>query len=298
VRYALAALLPLWCGATLLLSELRWFAPSTMADRLRPFALGGPTPSRRSTTDVALGDVARSFADTLGSAMSRCFHHTDLAGRLAQARWDTDVTMFRVRQAAHAAAALVATVLIVGSGHVPLLPAVGAVAAVPVVAHQWTERRLSRACRARSDQLLRELPSFAEQVATLLGSGWSLGGALQRVAESGSGAVARDVAEVSARIGHGIADTAALREWADRSSLPALDRLVSVLELNRMTADLGRLLAAETRTMREERHRELIAELEQRAQQVWIPVTVATLVPGSIFLAIPFLEALRLFTAP
>jgi hypothetical protein len=29
---------------------------------------------------------------------------------------------------------------------------------------------------------------------------------------------------------------------------------------------------------------------------VWIPVTVAALVPGVIFLAVPFIEALRLFS--
>jgi hypothetical protein len=35
--------------------------------------------------------------------------------------------------------------------------------------------------------------------------------------------------------------------------------------------------------------------MERRSQQVWIPVTVATLVPGVIFLSIPFIEALRQF---
>ena len=38
--------------------------------------------------------------------------------------------------------------------------------------------------------------------------------------------------------------------------------------------------------------------MERRGQQVWIPVTVAALVPGAIFLAIPFIEALRLFAGP
>jgi hypothetical protein len=28
---------------------------------------------------------------------------------------------------------------------------------------------------------------------------------------------------------------------------------------------------------------------------VWIPVTVAALVPGVVFLAVPFIDALRLF---
>ena len=37
-------------------------------------------------------------------------------------------------------------------------------------------------------------------------------------------------------------------------------------------------------------------QIERRSQQVWIPVTVAALVPGAIFIAIPFLEALRVFS--
>ena len=36
--------------------------------------------------------------------------------------------------------------------------------------------------------------------------------------------------------------------------------------------------------------------MEKRSQQVWIPVTVATLIPGVIFLSIPFIEALSLFS--
>jgi hypothetical protein len=55
-------------------------------------------------------------------------------------------------------------------------------------------------------------------------------------------------------------------------------------------------VADEARSIRREVHRQLIEEIERRAQQVWIPVTVATLVPGAVLLAVPFLEALRLFS--
>ena len=37
--------------------------------------------------------------------------------------------------------------------------------------------------------------------------------------------------------------------------------------------------------------------IERRSQQVWIPVTVATLLPGVLFLAVPFVEAMSLFTS-
>jgi hypothetical protein len=62
----------------------------------------------------------------------------------------------------------------------------------------------------------------------------------------------------------------------------ALHRLVGVLALNRQSGDLGRLIGEEARVIRRDVHRELIETIERRGQQVWIPVTVAALVPGVI----------------
>jgi hypothetical protein len=76
----------------------------------------------------------------------------------------------------------------------------------------------------------------------------------------------------------------------------AVDRLVSVLTLHSEAADLGRLVSSEARQARRDLHRRTVETIERRAQQVWIPVTVATLVPGAILLAVPFLSALRLFS--
>jgi hypothetical protein len=73
-------------------------------------------------------------------------------------------------------------------------------------------------------------------------------------------------------------------------------RLVRVLALDRAATDLGRIIAEEARTTRREAQRRLVETLDRRAQQVWVPVTVATLVPGVLFLAVPFFEAMRLFT--
>jgi hypothetical protein len=75
----------------------------------------------------------------------------------------------------------------------------------------------------------------------------------------------------------------------------ALDRLVAVIALNVDASDLGRLVSDEARAIRRDVQRDLVQIMERRGQQVWVPVTVATLVPGVIFLAIPFVEALRLF---
>jgi hypothetical protein len=68
-----------------------------------------------------------------------------------------------------------------------------------------------------------------------------------------------------------------------------------VLALNGEAGDLGRLISEEARAVRREVHRSLAADLDRRSQQVWIPVTVATLIPGTLLLAIPFLAAMRLY---
>jgi len=93
-----------------------------------------------------------------------------------------------------------------------------------------------------------------------------------------------------------ICSFAALREFAEIAAVPALDRLVSVLALNREASDLGALISNEARLSRREVHRDLIELLERRGQTVWIPVTVATLLPGVIFMAVPFVDAMRQIT--
>jgi hypothetical protein len=76
-----------------------------------------------------------------------------------------------------------------------------------------------------------------------------------------------------------------------------VEQLVRILVLHHATSDLGRLVGHEAAQIRRDAHRRLVTEVERRNQQVWIPVTVAALVPGVLFLAIPFVDALRAFGA-
>ena len=81
------------------------------------------------------------------------------------------------------------------------------------------------------------------------------------------------------------------------ADVEALHRLLPVLALNREASDLGRLLSEEARAIRRDLQRRLVETAERRGQQVWIPVTIAALLPGVVFIAIPFLEALSLFSS-
>jgi len=136
----------------------------------------------------------------------------------------------------------------------------------------------------------------SEQLAMLVSAGFSLGASLNRLATRGQGVCAEDLRRVTGRVRQGLSEGEALREWVAVARVPALDRLIPVLALDREASDLGRLITGEARAIRRDVQREVIETMERRSQQVWVPVTVATLVPGVVFMAIPFIEALRLFS--
>jgi type II secretory pathway component PulF len=171
-----------------------------------------------------------------------------------------------------------------------------AVAAGPLLAFLIVEQRLARASERWQRTVSQELPVVSEQLAMLLNAGYSLGAAIARLGGRGRGCCAHDLRTVANRIRQGVGEGPALREWADVVRVDGLDRLVAVVALNRETADLGRLVSTEARQSRRDLQRHTTEVMERRAQQVWVPVTVATLVPGVILLAVPFLAALRMFS--
>lgn len=302
VRLAVLCGLAVWVGATLVLSQLRWFSRPPLVDRLRPYSPAGMAgPGRRNAilSVDSFRDVVRPLARSLGERLARLFGVSEELGtRLERIHSADDVTAFRVRQlgwsvAGFGAGALLAIVL-----RPPSPVALLFILSGPLLGFLVPEQQVAAASDAWRRRLTLELPVVAEQLAMLLSAGYSLGAALNRLASRGSGNVSRDLARVCGRIRQGLTEVEALREWAEVAQVEALHRLLPILGLNREAADLGRLISEEARSIRKDTQRRLIETAERRAQQVWIPVTVAALVPGVIFLAVPFLEALRLFSNP
>ena len=157
-------------------------------------------------------------------------------------------------------------------------------------------RDRARLDERRRTQVLHELPVVAEQLAMHLSAGYSLSASVARLGRRSSGACAEDLRVAARRIRGGASEVSALREWAELSKVEAVSRLVGVLALNQEAGDLGTLIGMEARSIRREVHRELMETIERREQMVWIPVTVATLVPGVVFLVVPFIHALSRFT--
>ena len=301
-----------WAGGALVLGELRWCARAPLAERLRPYvavgpAVGGSASRRYEATRAGAAasplsvesfrDLLGPLAERAGAQIARAFGvHEEAALRLARIHSPLDVAAFRMRQLGYAVAAGAVAVPLAVALRLPPLLVVFVAGGAPLLAFLVAEQQLASASKQRQRRLLLELPVVSEQLAMLTGAGYSLGAALHRIAARGSGVCASDLRRVTGRVRQGLPSDAALREWAEVARVPALDRLVAVLALNRTTGDLGRLVSDEARAIRQEVQREAVVIMERRAQQVWVPVTVATLVPGVIFLSVPFVEALRLFS--
>ena len=287
-----------WCGATLVLSERRWFSRRRLDDRLRPYVPGG---QQGVTNDGVLSvnsfrEVIAPLATAAGERLGRLFGvDEDLATRLTRIHSPLDPTAVRVRQLIWVGATFgLATALAIALRPPPFL-GLGLVLGGPLLTFLLMERRLIGKSARWQRRLFLELPVVGEQIAMLLSAGFALGAALDRISERGNGACAQDLARVGQRVRQGLSVTDALREWAELADVAGVERLVGVLALNRDTGDLGHLIADEARAIRREAQRQLTADLDRRTQQVWIPVTVATLVPGTLFIAVPFLQAMRLF---
>jgi tight adherence protein C len=297
-RAVLGAGLLVWVGATLLLAGTRRFSRPSLADRLRPFHAGAERSARSGLVSVeSVRDVVGPLARTMGDRVAALFGVTEqLELRLRRVHSPLDVTAFRTRQLAWGGIGLLAGLLIAVSG-VPLALGLLGIAGGPLLAFLVLEQRLAQASERWQQTVAQELPIISEQIAMLLNAGYSLGAAVSRVAGRGQGCCVQDLRRVTNRIRQGVGEGPALREWSEVVRVDALDRLVAVLALNRETADLGRLVSTEARQSRRDLQRRTTEVMERRAQQVWVPVTVATLVPGVILLAVPFLAALRLFSS-
>ena len=300
MRAAILAGVLTWMGATLLLAHARWFARRPLADRLRLYTPHAAPPSARAglLSFDSFRDLIGPLARSCGERLSRLFGISeDLSTRLARINSPYDVTALRVRQFGAALGALAVGGVVLVATRPPVIIGVLLLLGPPLLAFLVMEQHVAALSAARQRRLFLELPVVSEQLAMLLSAGYSLGAALNRIAARGRGHCAEDLRSVTSRLHQGLTEADALREWAALARVDALDRLVAVLALNSEAADLGRLVSEEARSIRRDVQRKVIETMERRSQSVWIPVTIATLVPGVILLAIPFAQALRLFTS-
>ena len=288
-----------WIGLTLVLSELVWFRRRRLAERLAPYTPGGTRSSRSGglLSVASFREVIAPLAQTVGERLASIFGvGEDLDRRLTRIHSTETASELRVRQVGWTVCgAVVATALAVAVGASPTV-SLFLIVGAPLLSFLLVEQQIATASARWQERLEAELPVVAEQMAMLLGAGYSLSAAIVRLAERGNGACSQDFVRIHQRIRQGIATEDALREWAVIADVAAVHRLAGVLAFDRAAGDLGRLISDEARAIRRESQRRMIERIERRNQQVWIPVTVATLLPGVVLLAVPFIDALSAFS--
>lgn len=284
-------------GTVLILGELPWFRHRPLVERLRPYSRHARASAPSAGPGAPLRQVLAPLLATGGARLSRALGvDTDLSTRLERAGSDDDPVAFRLRQLTWAilagAAGAVTAIWLRPSAVISAVLLLG----LPLLGALVVEQQLSAATAARQQRRRAELPVVVEQLGMLLGAGFSLTAALARLADRGSGVIADDLTTVMRRIRQGVSESDALAEWAELTGLDAIRRLVSLLGLHSEAGDLGALISEEAHAERAEAHRDLLESIERRSQLVWVPVTVATLVPGLIFLAVPFYSAMAQVT--
>ncbi len=144
--------------------------------------------------------------------------------------------------------------------------------------------------RRSSEQDLYKLLS---QLANLLSSGYSLPAAIIRMAENAPGVWQEHLARVKVSLDHGVELPNALEQLAQRLYTHRLSRalllLASAYRNHTAFAVCERLAEQEAESV----YNRLLAEGERRLQLVWIPVAIATLVPGILLLIAPLAESFK-----
>ena len=298
-RILAACALGFFMGLTLLFSELRVFRRVGLVERLQVYTSAGRRRCGGGLLSVAtFKEVLAPLSSAMGTRFARVFRVSEeLEIRLERIHSPLTVTAFRMRQLGWSTAALVVGAMFAMASGAGAAWSVSVVLGAPTLVFLVLEQQVAGASQQWQRRIFLELPVVTEQLGMLLSAGWSLGSAMARVSERGAGACATDLRRALARVRQGLSEVEALREWAQLADVPALHRLVAVLALNHETADIGRLIGEEARAVRQEAQRDLIETIEKRTQQVWIPVTAATLIPGVMLMGVPFIDALTLFSA-
>lgn len=160
-------------------------------------------------------------------------------------------------------------------------------------------RHYIHAFRARASllrQMSIDIPTEIEKLSIYLGAGYSITGALQKLSSGASSATRELFQTLGYAMNTGIELEDALRELRQTYPIPSVTRLASVLESSSFGADLPRAVRNEANSQRVQLHRNALATMEKNSQKIWIPITIAALVPGIVLIFIPFISVMKSVT--
>lgn len=253
----------------------------------------------RSTDPVSvLGVVIQPRILRWSRALSRLLGESETsATQLARAGWEMPLEQYRLLRLAASAAGAASGVFVSAlspTGQTWFLSglvgcALGAILGVAVF-----DRVVRRAVRARGERLTDEFPSVVELLAVALSAGESLPGAVMRIAERGSGELAREFRRVMRRVEAGESFGQALRDAARLIGVPdieaLLEHLVAALERGAPLAEVVRSHSADSRA---ERLRAIVDRAGKAEVRMLVPLVLLILPTTVVFAVWPSLQALQ-----
>lgn len=287
--------LGLWCLASLIPRLDRPRFARRVAPYLQDVSAGaremleppppGPVPVLALLLRPALEPAGRRLGSLLGGPEL-------IARRLRQAGSPLTAEAYRGQQVVAALCGL--AVGLVLSAAVPsavaVLAAGGAVAGVIV-----RDALLAGSARRRLDRLADELPVVLEFLALSLSAGEGVLDALRRVAHTGTGELAGEVAEVVGATAIGIPLPQSLGRMARELDLPSLtrcvDQMLSALERG---TPLGEVLRAQAQDSRDDARRQLLEAAGRKEIAMLFPLVFGLLPVTVAFAVFPGLLVLNL----
>lgn len=143
--------------------------------------------------------------------------------------------------------------------------------------------------RRRTQQLNFALTPFLQQVRL----GITGGNSLQKALTSANNLGNQDIEHLQNLLRSGMDIERSSKLWLDDFQTPAKQRLADLWSTKTTTSEMLALIENLLQWLNSEQRFFLTSEIERRNQLVWIPVTVAVLLPGMIFIAIPLEATLK-----
>jgi Flp pilus assembly protein TadB len=158
--------------------------------------------------------------------------------------------------------------------------------AFPVVNDQLRKAKITKAIDAN-------LALDIEKMAVYLSAGLSITSAIARLSKNSTIACRALFEDLNLSLASGVELSEALAILQITFNSDSLHRFCIILESGLWGGNLPRAARHEAQSQRVDAHRQALALMEKNSQKIWIPITIAALVPGIILIFIPFLSILR-----
>ncbi|MFT0846659.1 type II secretion system F family protein [Actinomycetaceae bacterium L2_0104] len=285
-----AAIGALAVGGLILLYSLVRKPHPTLAQRVLPYTEHGWSPERPALLGKAVA-WTMDLMETLGSSTSSVRRRLNTLG-------ERSVRSFRLQQLEWAGLGLLVGLVVAfslavrGTNLAVCLLIVAAGACGGALA---ADSLLTRQVRRHSESLTQELPDIAELLALAVSSGESIRGALERVAELGTGALVREMERMLSSVWAGSSLVDALSAMSERSGSAEVARFCDALvsSMERGTA-LSDVLQAQAQDAREQARRQLMESGGRKEISMMLPVVFLILPVTVLFTLYPGLRALTL----